>query len=89
MIGVHNPLTPCLICLQPGVDLIEFKGSCACRPILHTGCLNTWFETSKTCPICRAAYKPTEEDTNRNENCWVCCCLIFVVEIIVMGCLLH
>ena len=56
-----NPLLTasdnCIICLLGTGDIVTFSGSCACRPRVHTGCLERWFErNSRTCPICRASY---------------------------------
>jgi hypothetical protein len=45
----------CIICLVAG-NTIQFKGSCKCSPHIHVACVDGWFKTNKSCPICRVAY---------------------------------
>ena len=74
---VRNP--QCIICLQSGSNVIEYKGSCKCRPFIHTHCLNKWFEqNTKSCPLCREIYKETP--FREPEECAICmmCCLIMM-----------
>jgi len=45
----------CPICLNE--EIIKDKTELivtSCRHLFHKECLNKWFETNKSCPICRA-----------------------------------
>lgn len=50
---VIKSITECSICLEP-TSIIYLLD---CNHQFHTECLNTWFQSQTTCPICRKEYK--------------------------------
>lgn len=59
----------CVICLQalksdePDMHdetVCQLSEPCICPNKYHTSCINAWFETSKTCPICYTKVQGTE-----------------------------
>ena len=66
---VKNPASPCIICLQVSEGLIDFHGSCKCRPRVHPSCLKNWFErNSRTCPICRVPFGGASAEMVRDAS---------------------
>lgn len=52
----------CLLCWLPSSkqdtlktlsNFTNFKLNCNCNPKLHLTCINEWFHSTKSCPICR------------------------------------
>ncbi len=78
----------CIICLNNNPIIIQFNGSCNCKPFIHSNCLNEWLEKNNlTCPICRKKYKPTNI-SNNNHNCVGCCMcgfLIWIFLLVILG----
>lgn len=92
MTEVHNPVNPCIICLEVSPGLIQFRGSCSCAATIHTNCLNHWFEkNSRTCPICRVPYnpRPVEKKEEPESSCCYCCGLLCFVEIVILAVFIH
>ena len=52
----------CLICLLPQNNYNQIQNIkefnhiitiCDCNPLIHINCFNEWFNTTRSCPICR------------------------------------
>ena len=52
-------MATCFICLQTNknkikpISLQQCKKTCACDGQVHAECINTWFNHTPICPICR------------------------------------
>ena len=95
---VQNPLTTglnaCMICLEVSGDIIQYAGSCNCRPKLHIACLQQWLSVnSDTCPICRSKYSAAAAaalDRERDQDgCLATCGLVCILSMLFMPCCLH
>jgi len=101
---VRNPLTTglnaCMICLEVSGDIIQYAGSCNCRPKLHIACLQQWFSINRnTCPICRHKYNypivtpsptPTPLEQRRDDDgCLSICTVICILSMAFTPCCIH
>lgn len=73
----------CIICLNNNPIIIQFNGSCNCKPYIHNQCLNQWLTNNNlTCPICRKKYKPPNDPNDNHRNCVGCCMCGFLIWIL-------
>jgi len=45
----------CIICFEK-INYYDLKVQKCCNKFFHFKCINQWFKTKKTCPLCRREY---------------------------------
>ncbi|CAH8357986.1 unnamed protein product [Eruca vesicaria subsp. sativa] len=55
---IKNQVTECSICLSEFTDQDTVRVITVCRHGFHTSCIDLWFESHKTCPVCRCELDP-------------------------------
>ncbi len=74
----------CIICLTTG-NTIRYKGTCSCSPVIHTGCIDTWFRGQpSTCPICRKKYVLPQEEYQNPDGLYCCLCIFTFIPVILV-----
>lgn len=61
----QSPLEECSVCLSEFEE--EDHGRCLpkCGHAFHVDCIDTWFRSSSTCPLCRAPVQPENMSTEQ------------------------
>ena len=62
---------PCCICREPFENSSVIRKINICGHKFHLSCIDTWFQSQYTCPMCRVSLRiiPTNnENDNENEN---------------------
>lgn len=53
-----NVNNTCVICLEPVRNMVALSAAyvklCECNSVIHTTCLDAWYNTTHSCPICRS-----------------------------------
>ncbi|KAI9091078.1 hypothetical protein K1719_028348 [Acacia pycnantha] len=57
----------CAVCLSEFDHHDTVRLIPKCNHVFHTQCIDAWFASHETCPVCRARLKPAEED-RQGEN---------------------
>lgn len=60
-------LLECSIC-KHDYEVGEKVKSLPCEHLYHTECIDTWFKTNNSCPICRFELEIEEEEPNNGNN---------------------
>ncbi|OIW14090.1 hypothetical protein TanjilG_11435 [Lupinus angustifolius] len=65
-----NPDNPpdCAVCLSEFEEGETGRVLPKCNHAFHTDCIDMWFHSHSTCPLCRAAVEPTQERGKDNHN---------------------
>ncbi|KAH7298353.1 hypothetical protein KP509_25G039000 [Ceratopteris richardii] len=50
----------CVICLTPFQGTEKLKVLPPCQHSFHCACIDPWFDTNSTCPICRSEVMPLQ-----------------------------
>lgn len=54
----------CAVCLESFEDDESLRLLPKCSHVFHTECIDEWFLSHSTCPLCRTSLKPTIEELN-------------------------
>ncbi|XP_028806254.1 E3 ubiquitin-protein ligase ATL31-like [Neltuma alba] len=58
----------CAVCLSEFDHQDTLRLLPKCNHVFHPQCIDAWFASHETCPVCRARLKPTEEEPRQGEN---------------------
>ncbi|KAK9992223.1 hypothetical protein SO802_027208 [Lithocarpus litseifolius] len=61
----HPELPECAVCLSEFEENETGRTLPKCKHSFHIGCIDMWFHSHSTCPLCRSAVEPCQE--NRDE----------------------
>ena len=64
---LDTPYESCTICRER-FDDNSIVRKLSCGHIFHINCIDTWFESNITCPVCRADLRDLDESENENLN---------------------
>lgn len=61
--NILDDINICVICLEPVevVAISAYVKLCECNSVTHTTCLDAWYNTTHTCPICRSPMNKINE----------------------------
>ncbi|XP_058077060.1 RING-H2 finger protein ATL2 [Magnolia sinica] len=62
----HPDPLECAVCLCEFEEKEKGRLLPKCNHSFHTGCIDMWFHSHSTCPLCRSAVKPDISDSPRN-----------------------
>ncbi|XP_028787007.1 RING-H2 finger protein ATL2-like [Neltuma alba] len=63
----HTEQVECPVCLSEFEEGESGRVLPKCNHSFHVDCVDMWFKTHSTCPVCRAAVEPTPTDANGPE----------------------
>ncbi|KAK8618472.1 hypothetical protein V6N13_132461 [Hibiscus sabdariffa] len=58
-VDVDDELTECSVCLGTIKEESTVRLLPNCKHIFHVQCIDTWFQSHTTCPVCRTTAEPT------------------------------
>ncbi|RID67033.1 hypothetical protein BRARA_D02140 [Brassica rapa] len=65
---MRNQCTECAICLAEFSDEDTVRLITVCRHGFHSTCIDSWFESHKTCPVCRCELDPGVVGSGSHES---------------------
>ncbi|XP_050239931.1 RING-H2 finger protein ATL2 [Quercus robur] len=60
----HPELPECAVCLSEFEENETGRTLPKCKHSFHIGCIDMWFHSHSTCPLCRSAVEPDQENTD-------------------------
>nr|KYP50998.1 RING-H2 finger protein ATL3L [Cajanus cajan] len=69
--AAHRPLEDCAVCLSEFSDGDEGRVLPNCSHAFHAHCIDAWFASHSTCPLCRTTVQPeaSGETAEAGEGC--------------------
>ena len=58
----HPELPECAVCLSESEENETGRTLPKCKHSFHIGCIDMWFHSHSTCPLCRSAVEPGQEN---------------------------
>ncbi|KAG2309093.1 hypothetical protein Bca52824_028841 [Brassica carinata] len=67
-VTMRNQCTECAICLSDFSDEDTVRLITVCRHGFHSACIDLWFQSHKTCPVCRCELDPGLVGSGRSHE---------------------